>query len=135
MRSRSSGTSHPLIAGLATVGLVVLAGCGLADGEAGQPRRPDGYATLRVGGSVSAVPTSSPKVVCIRAITAALRATVEDRVPPRRAAADLAATFGPGSDEVRAFSDQLATYRGYAADRGAEVAGTLVWPALEAACT
>jgi hypothetical protein len=97
--------------------------------------RPDGYATLVAGGSVSPLPTSSPQVVCIRAVIAALRTVVEHGVPPRRAAAGLAEDYGGDGVVVRVFSAQLPTYRHYAADRGGDVAGTLVWPALEAACS
>lgn len=80
------------------------------------------------------VPTGSPEVVCIRAITGALRDVVEDRVSARRAVAALAGRYGPESAAVRAFTEQLPAYRDFAADRGADVAGTLVWPALEEAC-
>ena len=97
--------------------------------------RPGSFSTLVAGGSVSPVRTSSPKVVCIRAVTTALRAVVEEGVPPRRAAAGLAKDYGSDGPVTGVFSTQLPTYRHYACDRGADVAGTLVWPALEAACS
>ena len=130
-RPGCAGSRLTGVAALLALGLV--AGCGAVGPPAGG-RRPAGGATLRVGGSVSPVPTGSPKVVCIRAITAALRSVVEDRVPARRAAAGLTDSYGPDSAAVQAFTEQLPAYRDDAAARGADVAGALVWPALEASC-
>ena len=117
---------------LATLGGT--AACGAVSGDPTSGTAPSSFSTLVAGGSVSPVPTSSPRVRCIRAITDALQAAAGDHVPERRATADLAAAYGPDSSPMQAFHVQLASFRKDVRDHGADVAATLAWPALDAAC-
>ena len=105
-RPGCAGSRLTGVAALLALGLV--AGCG-ADRTPARGPRPPREATMRVGGAGS-------------------------RVPARRAAAGLTDSYGPDSAAVRAFTEQLPAYRDDAAARGADVAGALVWPALEASC-
>jgi hypothetical protein len=122
-----------VVAAVAVMTLNVTAACGAATGDSAN-RRPDSFSTLVPGTSVSPVPTSSPKVICIRAITDALRAVVDEQVTQRRVATELSVRYGEDSPQVRVFRDQLGAFRNDTQKYGVDVAGTMAWPALEAAC-
>lgn len=130
-RAATAATAAMALA-LATLGGT--AACGAVSGDPTGGSAPSSFSTLVAGSSVSPVPTSSPRVRCIRAITDALRAAAGDHVPARRATADLAAAYGPDSSQMRAFHVQLASFREDVREHGADVAATLAWPALDAAC-
>ncbi len=128
------GPRRAAAAAMALATLGATAACGAVSGDPTGGTAPSSFSTLVAGGSVSPVPTSSPRVRCIRAITDALREAADDHVPARRATADLAAVYGPDSPQMQAFHVQLASFRKDVREHGADVAATLAWPALDEAC-